>query len=580
MNVAEQARRELDAGRPDKARALLATALRRTPADPDANNLMGVALIRMGQPNVALHYTRAAAAAAPGHQGVQINLANCLSMCEQFDEAIDVLHRAIGTHPKDRAASVALIETLVAARQYASAVAHGQHSIAAFGNGHDLGVPLASALLHVGRAREAVDVLKDVIRLSPAHPMALYRVAAAMLYAPGYTPEEIFSAHRACAAHIERHCPAPFPPPPGTHGERLRIGILSPDLRAHSVAAFVEGWAGLLDRACFEVVAFSDTFAEDGVSTRLHACFDHWRNVASLDNAALVDRLRSERLDVLVDLGGYTNARRLPTLHMRPARRVVSCIGYPATLGLAGVDARIVDEITDPPGAESWHSERLIRLKRPFLCWRPPADAPGHERRGDGIVFGSFNAVQKISDPALRAWASVLVRVPGSRLVLKASGLHEEALRDDLRERFRAQGGDPARIEFMGFTSSSRDHLAAYARIDVALDTFPYCGTTTTCESLFMGVPVVSLAGTMHHERVSLSILSSVGIADLCASSIDAYIAAAVDLANNSPRRDTLRSTLRGMLLSSPLCDVRAYARALGDALAWLLERGTPGARP
>lgn len=582
MSAAAMARRELDAGRPDKARVLLATALKRSPAEADLNNLMAVALIRMGQPQVALHYARAAATAAPAHMGVQINLGHCLSMCERFDEALGVIERVCEAHPSDLAAALALAESLVSARRYARAASYGRVNLDRFGSDVRFAIPYASALLHTGRAPEAVGVLQAAVAAHPQHPIALYRLAAAMLYAPGHAPGSILVAHRACAAQIERHCPAPEPFPPRAAGDKVRIGLLSPDLRTHSVASFVEAWIGRMDRSRFEVLAFSDARAEDDTSRRLQSGVDQWHSVVKFDNAALVGRLRTERLDVLIDLAGYTHANRLPLLHTRPARRIVTCIGYPATLGLAGVDARIVDAITDPPGAEAWHTESLVRLPRTFLCWQPPHDAPGPDRQrheGDSpagvdgaIVFGSFNAVQKICDPLLRAWARVLTGVPGSRLLLKASGLDEEALRDDLRARFHAHGGDPTHLDFMAFTKTPREHLNAYARVDVALDTFPYCGTTTTCEALFMGVPVVSLAGTMHHERVGLSLLTSIGHADLCAASIDDYIARAVAIAGDAPRRAALRASLRPVLLASPLCDGASYACALGDALDALVN--------
>src|SRR5690606_27108078 len=253
----------------------------------------------------------------------------------------------------------------------------------------------------------------------------------------------------------------------------------------------------------------------------------------------------------------------------RAAPIQASLIGYPNTTGVAAIDYRFTDTFADPPGADDRHAERLIRLDPCFLCYDPPRDAPdpAHEPNGDTITFASFNAAMKINDPLIALWSRLLAEVPAARLLLKAFDFRDAALRDAIRARFAAAGADPARIEILPPIADSGGHLALYRRVDIALDTFPYHGTTTTCEALYMGVPVVTLAGRTHAARVGVSLLNAVGLPDLIANTPDDYIATARGLAADPARRASLRETLRQRVLDSPLCDGPAYAARFTDAL-------------
>jgi predicted O-linked N-acetylglucosamine transferase (SPINDLY family) len=257
-------------------------------------------------------------------------------------------------------------------------------------------------------------------------------------------------------------------------------------------------------------------------------------------------------------------------LRLRPAPVQMTYIGYPNTTGLADADYRIVDSVTDPAGAEAFVTEKLLRLDPCFLCYLPPEGAPEpttQRASESGVVFGSFNALFKIDDATLELWAQVLRAVPESTLLLKYFGLESAGVREDLLGRFRAAGVDGARIVLDGPGTSAREMMGAYARMDIALDTYPYHGTTTTCEALLMGVPVVTLQGRVCAARVGGSLLGAVGLSELVAEAPEEYVRIAARLAGDVGALARGRAALRERVLASPLCDIPGAAARLGHAL-------------
>jgi predicted O-linked N-acetylglucosamine transferase (SPINDLY family) len=289
-----------------------------------------------------------------------------------------------------------------------------------------------------------------------------------------------------------------------------------------------------------------------------------------LDDRALAALIRADAIDILVDLSGHTADNRLGVLALEPAPVQATWLGYPGSTGLAAIDWRISDAIADPAGvAETLSSERIWRLADGFHCFRPPADAPPvgpAPCAGGTVTFASFNTFAKLSPAALRLWAAILHAVPHARLLLKDNRPHDPATARGHRARFLAAGIDPARLDILPRAAGTAAHLAAYARVDVALDPFPYNGTTTTCEALWMGVPVITRAGDRHASRVGASLLHRVGLDDLVADADDAYLRAAVALAGDPARIAALRASLRERMRASPLCNAHGFARALEAA--------------
>jgi predicted O-linked N-acetylglucosamine transferase (SPINDLY family) len=588
--IAEQARRQIAAGRAEQARAALGRALQRAPSDGALNRAMAEALAALGDAERALYYSERAARADPGDAGALAAHGTLLTAAGRFAEAAAALERAVALAPDHHQVRVNLAGALLMDERYGEALEHCRRARASGFDHPFLTATLTASLRCLGRVEEALPLLREALRGAPDDPMLVESFASALNYAPDADATEVAAAHRARGAQIAREAAAlarragiaPAPPPRPEDADRpLRLGIVSPDLRTHSVAYFAEPLLRGLAGAPFERRVYFTGNRADSTTGRLRALADAWRDCAGLDDAALARAIRADAVDVVLELSGYSSGHRLRALAMRPAPFQVTAIGYPNTTGVAAIDARIIDSLTDPPGAaDPLASERLLRLDPCFLCYRPPDGAPAASpvppsQRGPAptgsIAFGSFNNLQKTTGRVIDTWAALLRRVPGSSLLLKSPGLRQVEVRDDVRARFAARGIDPARVEALPPTGTVAEHLARYERVDIALDTFPYNGTTTTCEALLMGVPVVSLAGRSHAGRVGLSLLSALGLADLCAPDEAGYIDAAAALAGDPPRLASLRAGLRRRLLDSVLCDAAGYGARLDRLLreAW-----------
>jgi predicted O-linked N-acetylglucosamine transferase (SPINDLY family) len=305
------------------------------------------------------------------------------------------------------------------------------------------------------------------------------------------------------------------------------------------------------------------------MTARLRSLADEWKPVSDLPADRLASRIRSDRIDILIETTGMTGGLSLAALAMGCAPVQVTYCGYPNTTGLKSIDWRIVDSVTDPAGTDQWAAERLMRLDPCFLCYAPPEElgVAVRPRREGPIRFGSFNAAVKFNDALIALWSRVLAACPGSELVLKAIALADSAMREDVLRRLAACGVDKSKVRILEPPSAVADHLRMYEQVDIALDAFPYGGTTTTFEALWMGVPVVTLEGTMHPGRVGTSLLTALGMPELIARSADDYVGIAAGLAADSGRVAELRFTLRKRLIQSPLCDGPAFGARMTAAL-------------
>ncbi|QOX80343.1 tetratricopeptide repeat protein [Trichlorobacter lovleyi] len=359
----------------------------------------------------------------------------------------------------------------------------------------------------------------------------------------------------------------------------MRVAYLSPDLRIHAVVFFLQPVLAAHDPSQVSIYLYSDVKKPDAVTRQLkdqHAV--QWRDCSGLDDDAVVQQLHDDQIDLLVDLAGHTAGNRLPLFARRSAPVQISWIGYPNSTGLQQMDYRISDGWADPPGlTEQLHTEALLRMPDSFLCYRPGMDfpepaAPPCQQNGY-ITFGSFSNFLKVTPAMLELWAHILAAVPGSRLVFRARGLTESRFQTTIAPIFLHHGVDPERITVLGHARSVVENLLDYGKIDIALDTFPYHGTTTTCEALCMGVPVITLAGDAHVSRVGVSLLNSVGMPELIAETPEQYQRLAVGLAGDSSRLLALRSGLRELLLASPLTDNVRFARHLEQIYRQVWQR-------
>lgn len=490
---------------------------------------------------------REAAALDPDNDEVIYALGTILQDNCQPTEAVEVLQRAVALDPKD-------------AQSYNN---------------------LGNAYFTLQRWTEMEEALRKAVALDPNSAMARQNLVSTSLmrwlYDDKATPEEIFDRHRAWGTQTTAELAATaatLPPFPNSRDpdRKLRIAYLSGDFRNHSVGYFFHPLLAHHDPAQVEVFGYSEGGRPDAMTESLQRLCRGWRETSKLNDAALRAQLRADAIDIAIDLAGQTAKNRLHALAVRAAPVTATWLGYPATTGLSTIDWRITDALADPPGDERFYTEKLMRLPDGFLCYEAlgsdvPAVAPTPAASTGHVTFGSFNNPQKLSEATIASWAAILSAVSQSRLLLKAPVFVDPGIKSRFRDQFAAYGIAAERIEFRGFAQSASSHLGTYAEMDVALDPFPYNGTTTTCEAMWMGVPVVALIGNRHTARVGFDLLTRVGLAELAAPTTEAYIATAIALAQDRPRLQEIRANLRERMRLSTLCDGKGFARSFECAL-------------
>lgn len=442
----------------------------------------------------------------------------------------------------------------------------------------DARLALAHALSNVWRVEESLAHFTEALKLPPQYPELFSNYLLWKHLAPKPEPRALFDLHRSYGAMMSATVQPRYRGQyRGTRDPQrpLRIGYVSRNFLRHSVGFFIEPVIARHDRSQYRIYCYYTHQVVDETTERIAKLAHVWRHVHADDDEALAARINDDRIDILVDLGGHTKLNRLGVFARQPAPVQMTWMGYPDTTGLAAIDYRITDAIADPaPGADELHTERLLRVDAPFLCYQPPRDSPPVASRDVGaVVFGSFNMLAKLNAPTIDIWARILNGVPGSRMLLKSSLFKHDETVNRVLECFRARGVARERIEARNWTAERAEHLGAYGEIDIALDTFPYNGTTTTCEALWMGVPVITLAGEVHMSRVGTTLLTSVGLRDLVATDADDYVRIAVALGCDSARRETLRSEMRARLASSPLLDHEGFTRKLESRMRQSWQR-------
>ncbi|MBM3522696.1 MAG: tetratricopeptide repeat protein [Alphaproteobacteria bacterium] len=570
------------------AGAAIATLRSAAVVNDDAESLFEIAnsLRELGALDAAIEAYRRSEKQRPGDVRVLVNLANCLSQVGRTDDARAKFETALA-HPvaPDIGAQLArsYAEFLASHGDRARAVTFFETAVSLAPDDPRTRLRLAELLAvlpetsnsraewHLARSLE----LDDGRALAKDALLSLTAFAALYLWDD---PQRQRTAAERWARALES-VPSAAPAILEAGGRRLRVGYVSGDFRAHPVANFALPLLSRHDRRRFEVFAYSTVVTPDAITRRFQDV-SRWEDISTMSDEAIVARIREDRIDVLVDLAGLTAHARLNVFRRRAAPIQATYLGFAGTTGLSCFDARIVDRWTDPPGmTEAGFVETLLRLDRPFLCYDPLVDVAAAPdvpvaKRGH-VTFGSFNHFAKITPDLLAAWQRILVRVPGARLRLKANTSNDAVIVADLKRMIARAGMATDRVDVIPPTAEKIDHLRCYDDIDVALDTHPYGGTTTTCEALWMGVPVVSWAGRTHASRVGLSLLNAVGLEGIVAHDAPGYVDAAVSLAGDRPRLQELRSTLRARVAASPLGDVEGLCRAIEGAYEGLLrERG------
>ncbi len=569
-------------GNPAEAEACLRKAMRlRGTHVPTLYNL-GIAIRDQGRPAEALPLFERVVSLAPQYVDAHDNIAHCHLALGDLEQAAASFRKAIGIFPR-KAELWSNLGSVQQARGhlteaencYRKALELDPQMATAYDS-------LGSALTGQGRFEEALECYRESLRRHPRNARAYSNYLLTLNYLAEIDDQALFDAHREWGRRFDRSVSRMTESTSSRNGsKRIRVGFVSSDLRRHSVSHFFEPLLEACDRDRFEFICYASLPREDEVTERLKRLAAAWRDITAMNDIDAARIIRDDGIDILIDLNGHTAGNRLGIFVERPAPVQVTWLGYPNTTGLEAIDYRIVDELTDPPGREAFHTESLLRLPGCFLCYRHPDDAPEVALppmlENGYVTFGSFNNLAKINSEVIRLWSRVIEAVPESRLLIKNPSLTDEKTRERYYALFEEAGLPRDRVELLGHTPTPSEHLALYSRVDVALDTFPYNGTTTTCEALWMGVPVVTLAGGRHAARVGLSLLTAAGHPEWVAEDDEQYVVIAAGLAANPKQLAALRAGLRRALEASTLCGAQGFAARMGAALEDMCRREVTG---
>jgi len=430
-----------------------------------------------------------------------------------------------------------------------------------------------------GDLAQALRMYERCIELSPNSKNPSQNRLLALNYLHGVSSDLVFQAHSAWAERFCREVGSPYTswPNPKVPQRQLRIGYISPDFFHHSVSFFVHALLEHANKEQFEIYIYSNATREDDKTEVFKSIVpvQRWRKVVGMPAVEVCEVIRADQIDILVELAGHTANNRLDVIALKPAPVQITYIGYNNTTGLGAIDYRLVDDMVDPLDTTQPFSEELVRMPGCFLCYTPPARIPEIEElpalRHGVVTFGSFSCLAKVGDPVVALWARCLHEVPNSRLLVKNKGFYSPDVQATFIAKFKACGIPEHRLKLMALAPTSFEHLNIYNEVDIALDTFPYSNTTTTCESLLMGVPAVTLVGNTHGSRVCYSLLNAIGIGEFAAHSQEAYITKVKGLCSNLQTLALLRKNLRQIMLASPLCDGPGFVREKYEPI--LLEK-------
>ncbi|GDX97948.1 hypothetical protein LBMAG48_03520 [Phycisphaerae bacterium] len=578
-----QAKALMEQSRIAEAADLLRRFLAQHPGEIPAYGTLCHALLLIGNPQQALYYARQAKRIARDVPEIWACEARALQYSDKRDDALVLLQEAMERFPGNPAIGEQLTELYLHTSNYAGADDLCVKAKAEGWLSPTMAAGHSAALHKLGSLKAATDWARSTQWNDPNNIAAASILATTLLYDADAKPEHVAAAHKRVGmlyhdtlGHLARTYPRGIDNP----DRPLRIGVLSPDLRQHSVAAFALALYDGLRLESNSVTSYYTGFAGDALTQRFRELSHTFRVCGELSPQQLFDQIVADRIDVLFELSGHTTNNRLHMLALKPAPVIITAIGYPATTGLQTINFRLVDPITDPPGAEALMTEKPLRIDAPFLCYTPPAEPPDinptpplmREGPNQGVVtFAAFNALHKLNDQTLELWSRVLANVPRSRLLVKAAASRDHNTQQLVLKRFAHAGMGDDRVQWMTHVPGQRAHLDTYNQCDVSLDPWPYHGTTSTCESMLMGVPVVSLVGDAHVSRVALTLATSVSNSDLCAQTPDEFVHLATQLATDTTRLTHERRTLRTRLLASTLCDRANYASRMSHAVrdAW-----------
>jgi protein O-GlcNAc transferase len=569
-------------GQHESAARLFGRALRSNPRQPEYHYNLGFSLHSCGRLDQALAEYQQAIQLNPEYVEAHNKCGDVFRKLGRPEQALSAYEVTIKLNPRHPVAynnrGVVLYELgylWQALESYERMIHINSRSALAWNNS-------ANVLMYLGRLAEAEENYRQALRLRPdyaeAHSNLLFLLAAQAILPPDKMYDEQRHWDRVHGRRGREFGRARQAHPPRPE-RRLRVGYVSTNMRKHVVSYFIEPLFAAHDRTRFEIFCYAShpPSLSDATTEHLRSMVEHWRFVYELGDEQLASLVVKDGIDILVDLSGHTAKNRLKVFTYRAAPVQATYLGYFSGTGLQAMDYWITDDVLHPPDTAERSVETIYRLPRCWVSYKPPAEAPEVAPCPSvdaDVVFGSFSNVSKLTPEVIDTWSALLRLLPGSRLLLMAKQLIEQRTRKALLQQFERRGIAGDRL-LMREGAALRTYLAAYAEVDIVLDPFPRTGGTTTAESLWMGVPVVTLAGRCYAERISASKLMAVGLQDLISSTTQEYIATALSLAHDPGRRIDLRANLRERMLASALCDGNGLARSIESAYLSMIRTAT-----
>jgi len=607
----------LQARRSDLATAHFSRALELMPDSAEAHNDLATALFDLGRLPEVVHHYRRSVELRPDFLVAWFNLGNALQSQRELQAAVDCYRRALELQPEFAEACSNLGNTLADSGQLVEAAdcyrraiglkpelaeAHNglglilveqgmlDDGMACYRRALELRPTYAEAhsnlgvaLKNLGRLDESITHHRRTVDLRPESALDQSPLLFTLQFHPAYDAAAICEEHRRWnERHAERFAGFARPHANSRASERrLKIGYVSPDFRNHSQAFFTVPLFSAHDHLNFEIVCYSNSTRADSITGKLRSLADAWRDIAGMSEDTVAEMIRQDQIDILVDLTMHMDRNRLLVFARKPAPVQVTWLAYPGTTGLETIDYRLTDPQLDPPGLfDSFYSEKSYRLPDTFWCYDPLSKEPGISElpalASSQITFGCLNNFCKLNDGVLQLWARVMKAVSNSRLVVLVP---QGSARERTLEALEQEDISRDRVVFADFRPRVQ-YLAQYHHIDIGLDTFPYNGHTTSLDSYWMGVPVITLVGKTVVARAGVSQLTNLGLNEFIAQTPEQYVQIAAELAGNLTRLSELRSSLRDRMKKSPLMDAPRFARNIEAAYREMWRRWCGGGGP
>jgi predicted O-linked N-acetylglucosamine transferase (SPINDLY family) len=566
-------------GRLPQAASVYRQVLRLSPGEPDALHGLGMIARREGRSELAIELVQKALQFRPSSPAFYNTLGSALRDESALDAAVASFLRALELKPDFIEAHANLGNALQAQGRLDAAVESFRRALELRPDFAEVHSNLGNALQAQGKLDAALDSYRRALALRPDFPETRSHVLFLQSHEAAAAPEEVFASHRAFGeryAALQRNWPTHRNPPDGDR--RLKVGFVSGDFRNHPVAYFLEPLWAALNPDRFEILAYSNNPRVDDMTLRLKGHARQWRQVQSMSDAAVAGRIEADCIDILIDLSGHTAHNRLPVFALKPAPLQVSWIGYPGTTGLAAMDYYLADRFLAPPGLlDQQFSEKVVRLPA-VSTFSLDRDAPAPNAlpalSTGSFTFGNFSRNVKLGEATISLWSRVLGALPDSRMLL--GGVTDDVLRETLLGRFARHGVDRERLMFCPRVPLS-EYLALHHRVDMVLDTVPYTGGTTSVHAVWMGVPVMTLAGRTIGSRQTLAVLNHIGLAEFAVESEAQFVTEVAAWTRRLPELASIRAGLRNRILASPISRPEAVASGVEAALRIMWKRWCAG---